>query len=611
VASFRYIALIWSEENEAQNHCAHALSRQLQASRSRSWSVGLSRSGLTVFHTGSRYPGPVKCYLLPNDAGLILGTLFLRDDPRSAEAAAARAFTCDAAQGAHILSSRGRWLIHSSWGRYVALFHDPTGQTFRVLRDPSGTLPCLITTFEGLLVVFSHPEDLILLGALKPAINWPYIRAHATHPQLNGRQTAIHGVSEICAGECLSWSGKQMSRELFWSPAGFVRSGLQTEAPSQCVGEIHSTLKSCVHSWAAGHDSILHRLSGGLDSSVVLSCLRSAPNHPTLTAINCFSDDPIGDERVYARAAAMHARCPLVELRMEAELDLQRILTLERSARPGHYFTGLQTAPHESQLARQLQATAIFGGGWGDQLFYRTRNDSAAADYIADHGWSLEWLTTARDAAELSRTTVWRVLGRLLRNRLLHRPWDPFPKHSHTDTFVRPDVDASSCDAEVLLHPWFEDSAGLPFGKLWHILLLSAPADFRRPVAEDDDPEPIEPLRSQPLMELCLGIPTYVLTRGAGDRLLVRTAFERELPPLVLKRLSKGFVDQGFQSVVRHNVRFVRELMLEGGLVKEKILDRPKLERALSDGFLHGGPPQAELFAHICTEAWLRVWQAT
>jgi asparagine synthase (glutamine-hydrolysing) len=83
------------------------------------------------------------------------------------------------------------------------------------------------------------------------------------------------------------------------------------------------------------------------------------------------------------------------------------------------------------------------------------------------------------------------------------------------------------------------------------------------------------------------------------------------LPALITGRLSKGFVDEGFQAVVRHNAAFVRELLLDGMLVKERILDRPKLEQALSEGFLRGGPPRSELFAHICTEAWLRVWQSS
>ena len=613
MSEFRYIAWIWQRKIESQCLCAQALASRVPAkvgltSAPRSWSVGLSRAGLSVFYTGG-HPGAVACHRLPNAAGVVLGTVFSRG---------AGGWHDFAARGEHILSSGGRWLVEGCWGRYVALFGDSGGgsgdETVRVLRDPSGTLSCLVTKFEGLTVVFSHAQDALRLGVLKPSVNWRYIAAHVSQPQINGRETAVNGISELCAGECLCWSEGGTSRSFLWHPARFARNGPGLEEPGQWIEELHTTLRHCVHSWASRHSSILHRLSGGLDSSVVLSCLRSAPDRPRLTAVNCFSRDCVGDERAYARAAAAHAQCPLVELGVEPGLDLRDILRVERSVRPGHYFGGLQTGPHESRLAKELEATAIFGGGWGDQLFYRTRNEGSAMDYIAAHGWSGEWLAAVRDAAELSRTTVWRVLGKVFRDgrwpRSVRRPWTAFSGDPRQDTFVRPGSDGDLWGAGVFQHPWFEEAAGLPPGKLSHILLLSAPADFRRPVAADDDPEPVEPLRSQPLMELCLRIPTYVMARGAGDRLLVRSAFESELPALVVRRLSKGFVDEGYRAVVRHNADFVRELLLDGMLVKHGLLDRGKLERCLSDGFLRGGPPRAELFSHICTEAWLRVWEA-
>lgn len=629
---FRYIAWIWHRENASQRQTAQVLSVRLQASRLHSWSVGVARDGLGVFYTGG-HPGAVACYRLPNEAGVVLGTVFVRGTP---DTSGSSVFTCDAARGEPIVSSGGRWLLEACWGRYVAFIGDSGGQTVRVLRDPSGTMSCLVTTFEGLTIVFSHPEDALRLGVLKASVNWRYIAAYVSQPQLNGRETAVNGISEICAGECFSWSDGRVARALLWHPARFARHGpgggrngsggasgsgdgcngrgerkrSGAEESGKWAGEVYATVQNCVHSWASRHSSVLHRLSGGLDSSVVLSCLRSAAHRPRLTAVNCFSHDSVGDERMYARAAADQADCPLIELGIEPGLDLRPILNIERSARPAHYFVGLQTGPHESRLAKELQATAIFGGGWGDQLFYRIRNDCAAADYIATHGWWGEWLTVIRDAAQLSRTTVWAVLGGLLRNRLGRHSWSPFSREPRQDTYVRAESFEALRDPKTLLHPWLQEAADLPPGKLWHILLLSAPAEFQRPVARDDDPEPVEPLRSQPLMELCLKIPTYVMARGGGDRLLVRTAFEKDLPAIVVRRLSKGFVDEGFQKVVRHNAGFVRELLLDGMLVKQNILDRRKLEQALSDGFLRGGPPQSELFVHVCTEAWLRAWQA-
>ena len=171
MSSFRYVAWIWHRDIESQRHCAQAISSRLQTSQASSWNVGLVREGLSVFYTGG-HPGAVACYPLPNEAGVVLGTVFLRRAAGSGAASGSSAFTGDANQGEYILSSDGRWLIDACWGRYVALFCDAGGHSFRVLRDPSGSLSCLLTTFEGLTFVFSHPEDALRLGVLKPSINW-------------------------------------------------------------------------------------------------------------------------------------------------------------------------------------------------------------------------------------------------------------------------------------------------------------------------------------------------------------------------------------------------------------------------------------------------------
>jgi asparagine synthase (glutamine-hydrolysing) len=462
-----------------------------------------------------------------------------------------------------------------------------------------------MTTFQGITVLFSTLQDAVGLGVVKPSVDWRYISAHVIYPQLNGAETALNEVSEICAGECFSRIGARTSRSFFWHPAKFAGAQSESEEPGEWIDAVYSTTKGCVHSWASGHQSIVHRLSGGLDSCVVLACLGDVPHRPRLAALNCYTDAAAGDERTYARDAAARSRCRFVEQRIGDGVDMRRILELRPAARPGYYLTSLQAAGTESALAREVSATALFGGGWGDQLFFRSRNDYAAMDYLNRHGVSGRWLSVVRDVAQLSRSTVWRVLGRTLANTLRHSTWNPLPGEPPQNTLVEGGIYREFHKPECVLHPWFRDASHLPWGKLWHILLLAAPADFQRPLPDDDDPESIEPLRSQPLIELCLRIPTYVMTWGAGDRLIERMAFRRELPERVLQRLSKGFVDEGLQIMVRQNAGFVRELLLDGLLVRERILDRRKLERMLGEDALRNGRVSAELFAHISTEAWL------
>ena len=54
-----------------------------------------------------------------------------------------------------ITESRGRHLVDGYWGRYVAFLYDGVAKTTRVLRDPSGGLPCLTIRFGGVRLYFS------------------------------------------------------------------------------------------------------------------------------------------------------------------------------------------------------------------------------------------------------------------------------------------------------------------------------------------------------------------------------------------------------------------------------------------------------------------------
>ena len=65
----------------------------------------------------------------------------------------------------------------------------------------------------------------------------------------------------------------------------------------EAVVSLRETTVGCEHAWASCYDGIVHNLSGGLDSSIVLSCLKSAPSRPRVTCLNYFTTGPNEDER--------------------------------------------------------------------------------------------------------------------------------------------------------------------------------------------------------------------------------------------------------------------------------------------------------------------------
>jgi asparagine synthase (glutamine-hydrolysing) len=137
------------------------------------------------------------------------------------------------------------------------------------------------------------------------------------------------------------------------------------------------------------------------------------------------------------------------------------------------------------------------------------------------------------------------------------------------------------------------------------------PINYYDPFEREAAPEMVNPLLSQPLVELCLRLPSYVLTRGGRGRALARQAFAADLPPEIATRRSKGGMEEHIRAVLLDNLEFARGLLLEGELMRRGFIDRARVEALLC------GPP-ATLASragevHVCLgiEAWLRHWPST
>ena len=96
-----------------------------------------------------------------------------------------------------------------------------------------------------------------------------------------------------------------------WDPRRIVRRHLvdDYEEARRLIGR---TTQYSVDAWASVFSNIILRLSGGLDSAVVLGSLKRSPRRPVILCTHQFSDHPHDDERAFARLAADAADVPRV-----------------------------------------------------------------------------------------------------------------------------------------------------------------------------------------------------------------------------------------------------------------------------------------------------------
>ena len=602
---YRYLALIWNPADSEKAAAARSLIERMSVALP-SWQRALDEDGTLVLHSGLN-EGASETRRLDSSAGVVLGRIFNRNLESTQSA---RQVTFDAVETEAIVASGGRRLFERYWGRYVAIVRNRgTGEVW-VLRDPLGQMPCMLTVFKGINIVFSELEDCLKLGLLKFSVSWDYVAGILAHPGLLTRETALNEVSEVQLGERVRFAGASVQRSIDWNAFDIARSDRILDV-DDAVSQLRDTTRACIHAWASCYPGIIHNLSGGLDSSIVLSCLKDAPSHPSITCLNYYGTGPSEDERQYAQLMARHANAELVESLLDpAEVRLERITSIRRSARPWYYMYELEHGELETQLAEQKGASGLFSGAGGDGIFYQARADLAVTDFFFDHGFGSGLLRTAVDAAQVSRKSIWPLLLKAVRARVIPKQFNAMAEAGRpTRTLVSDDVLKSGLSDVSFKHPWFTKKAtrGVSPGVLWHVSTISIPPAYYTSLGPEVAPERTLPLLSQPLVELCIRIPSYLLIKSGRDRAVARKAFASELPEKTIKRTAKGRIDQHLRNVLDDNLKFVREFLLDGILVSKGMLNRKNLDLYLTRERSPADFQYSEILQeYLCIEAWLR-----
>jgi asparagine synthase (glutamine-hydrolysing) len=594
---FRYIAIAWDPSQPASVRTAGELGANWHARPH--WTPALVLPGLQVFTIGTQ-SGRNEVLSLPGGRGVILGRLFRRSDLGSPPP---RSFRLLAREGARILDSRGSSLVTDFWGRYVA-FMVTSPPSVCVLRDPSGALPCFRFSLEGVSVVFSWLEDALhMLGDLAPsAVNWEALIAHLRLGTLGGRETALAGVNQVLPGELHDLDKGKAT--MLWNAADAARSRPETQATDAAITLEH-TVRACTQAWASCHDSLLLRLSGGVDSSIVISCLDPGSTASDVIGVNYYSTGSDSDEREYARLAAASAKRDLLERERDPGFDIARTLRVARTPGPVNYI-GWMNSIADAQLACAHDATAMFTGAGGDPLFYEYPRWWPAADYLRDKGWDWGFLAAAMDAARLGRLSIWQTLHLALKERL--RPDLAARAPVGPTGLLAPQVLEAKLDHRRFTNPAINGAADLPIGKYMQLVGLLYPLGYYDPFEQSNAPELVNPLFSQPLVELCLSLPTYVLTQGGRGRALARRAFASRVPAQIMNRRSKGGMEEHIKLVLNSNIELVREMLLEGQLQRHRLIDRARLEQLLSGRPSSLTGAVSQIHALVGVEAWLNRW---
>lgn len=244
---------------------------------------------------------------------------------------------------------------------------------------------------------------------------------------------------------------------------------------------------------------------------------------------------------------------------------------------------------------------ACFSGTGGDNVFCALATAAPAADRAIATGFGLGTMQTLANLAAVHGCTLWTAARLAARQVLRARNVPDWPSDPR---FLSSEAIPARMDA----HPWLDEPAGSLPGTRAHIRsVMVAQAHMHGSERQRFAPL-VLPLLAQPVVELCLAVPSWMWVAGGRERSVARRAFAGSLPHTIVRRRTKGTMTAYCGEIFLRNLPALRELLLEGGLAEQGIVDRAAIEAALSASGPLRGDDYFRLLAMADVEAWAQSW---
>lgn len=540
---------------------------------------------------------------LSNNGGIIFGTIF--------NSKTSSKFTIlNDEYSEDILNYGPEYFSKLYWGRYIGIIDRQ--DKVEVFRDPSGGIECFIFKHEHYTFVFSNPNVLRECIDMKFDIDWGSLPRFLMRPDVLMKKTGLLNVEKILPGHKIDFRSIESEKTKFWSIADFWD-------PSQDISIdeskylLEESVKIAVNSWSSIYSNILLRLSGGLDSSIISGCLSGNGQKNNIFALNYIYDSSESDERYYAREVAKFCQIKLIEVKEDIhKMNISDALYYSYSAEPRSVLPTVLRSKGELNLAEEFNSKVIINGTGGDAIFgqYLPR---VSEDCFVAQGISREFLKIAYEEARIYRRSIWSVIENVISSLTLKN-------NINSSNPIMSEFE--DCIYEILGSEWHQtvehisenDDDLLGRGdqkfpsKNIHLRGIMAPYWDVSPEIKNDYLDTIYPLVSQPILEAAARIPSYYLIYGGLPRGLARAAFGHILPDDVRCRVSKGGISNLFDSFFLKESNKIKEIILDGVLIKNGIINKIGVEKAFNRGISGGSVRRQIVMSALSIELWCRYW---
>jgi asparagine synthase (glutamine-hydrolysing) len=266
----------------------------------------------------------------------------------------------------HAYEEYGEAFLSRIHGMFALALWDGRTRTLIAARDRAGEKPLYWTLTPRGLFLASEIKALLVRQEVGRELDPEALDEFLTYEYIVAPRTIFRGIQKLPPGHLLRYRDGQVEVKAYWDPGAIA---VRPWQPADAVEALRAALRHAVSSQMMADVPLGVFLSGGLDSSTIVACMREAAAAKG-TDVNTFSmgfDDGSYNELPYARevaaAFATRHREETVTPDLQALFDTLVVHLDEPFADVSLFPTYLV-----SKLARRHVTVALAGDG-GDELF--------------------------------------------------------------------------------------------------------------------------------------------------------------------------------------------------------------------------------------------------
>jgi asparagine synthase (glutamine-hydrolysing) len=520
----------------------------------------------------------------------------------------------------HLYEDHGEGFVSKLRGMFAIALWDERSETLILARDRVGIKPLYYFMNDDCLLFGSEIKSILADDAVPREVDLNGLKLLLAYYYIPGEGTLLRGIKKLLPGHCLTVrDGKCVDKEYWDLSFSSPQSNITMNEAEERLVEI---IKQSVRDHMISDVPVGVLLSGGVDSTALLSFAVEETDRRISTFTIGFEGASFADERAYARIAADKFGTEHYDLSITAN-DFREFL-------PGyvwHMEEPICEPPgialyYVSRLAKDRVKVLISGEG-GDEAFAGYQNYR-----------NLVWLERIKKIAGPLRRGCGQFASFLTRGEMLGRfnqysqlmtmPFEqyylsrtssPFTFFNiHADNLYSPHLLDSSADNNSELDKYRESF--FPSIENLHLLNKMLYIDTKTWLPDDlllkadkmtmaNSIELRVPLLDHIVLEYAASLPTEYKLNGFATKYILKKAFEGRIPHEILYRKKTGFPVPYEHWLARDLKKYVQDLLLD-----ERTLNRGYFQRDAIGRLLEANSRRLEyskeIFLLLVIELWHR-----